>query len=365
LAALENWPEGGIPHQPAAWLLRVAQRKLIDSWRRERRSGALNESNCEPDAVMQDADIPDERLALVFTCCHPALADGARTALTLQAVAGLSVTEIARAFLLREATVAQRLVRAKRKIQGAGIPFRVPGPELWPERIGGVLEVLYLVFNEGHSATAGAAPVRGDLCEEALRLVRLVLELLPQEAEAEGLLALMLASHGRAGGRTAPDGSLITLEHQDRSLWDSQAQVEAERVLDRAQRRRQPGPYQIQAAISALHGAAGSWQATDWAQITLLYKRLYSMLPTPVVRLNAIVAESMLHGPELGLRRLAVLDASGSLERYQPFHATRADLHRRAGQLAEAAAAYGRALELTDNEAQRAYLEARLLEVLA
>jgi RNA polymerase sigma-70 factor (ECF subfamily) len=304
--------------------------------------------------------IPDDRLRLIFTCCHPALAMDARVALTLKTLGGLSTGEIARAFLVAEPAMAQRLVRAKRKIHDAAIPYRVPPPELLPERLAGVLATLYLVFNEGYGSTSGPL-VRAELCEEAIRLTRVVVGLMPDEPEAAGLLALMLLHHARRAARATPDGALVLLEDQDRSLWDHDAIDQGLALLDEAIALRRPGPYQLQAAIAALHARAPRAEDTDWPQIAALYGRLAQLSPSPVVELNRAVAVAMADGPA---RALPLVDALGTeLDGYHLFHSARADLLRRLDRREEAAAAYRRALELATNPSERAFLERRLSEV--
>jgi RNA polymerase sigma-70 factor (ECF subfamily) len=368
--ALQRWPKDGIPGRPGAWLTTTARNRAIDVLRRKAVGAAkLREvaaASSEPDPAHHSetdhSGVPDDRLRLMFTCCHPALSLEARVALTLRTLAGLTTAEIARAFLASEPTMAKRLVRAKQKIQHAGIPYRVPPAHLLPERTSAVLGVLYLLFNEGYAASAGADLVRQNLSAEAIRLARVLTRLMPDEPEAAGLLALMLLHDTRRHSRLDGRGDLVTLENQDRSLWDAAEIGEGVSVLDDALRRGQPGPYQVQAAIAACHATAPTAASTDWPRIAALYRQLAEFLPTPVVELNYAVAVGMARGPAAGLSLVESLEASGRLAGYHLLPATRADFLRRLGRLPEAATAYREALELTSTDAERRYLSRRLAE---
>jgi len=354
--AVQRWPSAGLPPSPAGWIITTARNRAIDRLRRE----ASREDRHAQAVLLHAADEPveegavrDDRLRLIFTCCHPALAPASRVALTLRLLGGLTTPEIARAFLVPEATMAQRLVRAKAKIRDAGIPYRVPGEAELGERLRGVLAVVYLVFNEGYTASSGDRLVREDICAEAIRLGRLLVELMPDEPEVMGLLALMLLVDARRAARTTTDGYLVRLGDQDRGLWDRALIAEGQAIVRRCLQRNEPGPYQLQAAINAVHSDAASAAQTDWWQILQLYNQLQAQTPTPVVELNRAVAVAEVEGPDAALSLVDRLDLGG----YHLFHAVRADLLRRLGRSAEAAEAYASAIARTDNAAERELLE--------
>jgi RNA polymerase sigma-70 factor (ECF subfamily) len=364
--ALERWPTSGIPRNPGAWLLTTARNAAVD---RERRARADRNRRQElmmtiPDdpPSRDDSGIEDDRLRLIFTCCHPALSLEAQVALTLRTLAGLTTPEIARAFLVPEPTMAKRLVRAKAKIRNAAVPYRIPPAHVLPDRTAGVLAVVYLLFNEGYSASGGADLLRIDLCIEAIRLARLLAELMPDEPEVLGLLALLLLHDARRAARLDEGGDLVPLEHQDRERWDQARITEGAAVLDAALRRGRSGPYQLQAAIAACHATAATAAETDWAQIVLLYGRLHRLVPSPVVALNRAVAVGMADGPSAGLARVDELASSGELVDYHLVPATRADFLRRLGRSDEASAAYREAVALAPTDAERRYLQRRAAE---
>ena len=367
--AIDHWPSTGPPERPGAWLVTTARRRALDRLRRQRRAGARAEqvayeaalglTNETPDAMDSEA-IPDDRLRLIFTCCHPGLTLDSRVALTLKLVGGLSTPEIARAFLAPEPTIAQRLVRAKRTIRDRGLPYEVPDAAELPARLPAVLAVVYLIFNEGYTAHSGPALMRRDLCEEALRLGRMLAETMPDEPEVLGLVALMEFQVSRAATRTDAEGNLVLLEDQDRSRWDQDSVARGRRHLERAAPMDRAGPFQLQAAIAACHAAAPSWEATDWPRIVGLYTALASIAPSPVIDLNRAVAIGLAHGAEAGIAALDAIDAA-SLRDYHLLPATRADFLRRLGRWSDAAREYRRALSLAANGPERNFLAARLV----
>ncbi|HTI46249.1 MAG TPA: RNA polymerase sigma factor [Casimicrobiaceae bacterium] len=365
-AALEQWPREGVPANPRAWLVSAGRFKAIDGIRRQRRFEALDEEAAEaiPDErdTIEGDDIEDDRLRLIFTCCHPALASDAQVALTLREVCGLTTEAIAQAFLTGAPTLAQRIVRAKSKIRDARIPYQVPSTEELPQRLDNVLRVVYLVFNEGYSASSGASVTRVDLSGEAIRVGRLLIELLP-EPEAIGLLALMLLQESRRAARTTPTGELILLADQDRTLWNRAHIAEGTALVERALASRRIGPYALQAAIAAVHANAESPDATDWSEIVGLYDVLLRLEPSPVVELNRAVAIAMRDGPAAGLALVDAILARGDLAEYHLAHAARADLCRRLGAVAQARASYERAIALARQEPERRFLERRLTEL--
>jgi RNA polymerase sigma-70 factor (ECF subfamily) len=366
VAALERWSESGVPPNPAAWIITTARNRAIDRLRREssrddRHARAASLSSREYDTIEIDDEgsMRDERLRLIFTCCHPALAPAARVALTLRLLGGLTTAEIAKAFLVPEATMAQRLVRAKGKIRDARIPYRIPDDAELPTRLASVLLVIYLIFNEGYAASSGPVLVRDDLCAEAIRLGRLVLELMPDEPEVLGLLALMLLTAARRAARTTAEGALVLMGNQDRARWDQGLIAEGQRIVRRCLEINRPGPYQIQAAITAVHADARSSEETDWRQILALYDQLMSIAPSPVVALNRAVAVAEVQGPAAALAIVESLDLAG----FRVFHAVRADLLRRLGRHNDAIAAYDEAIRRTENVVEREFLVERREEL--
>ena len=372
-AAVTNWEQNGPPKNPGAWLTTVAQRKLLDVRRREKtKADKQTELEYETERLQAHAEFevpdetveyPDDRLRLIFTCCHPSLSQETRVALTLRTLGGLTTAEIARAFLLPEPTLAQRLVRAKNKIKVAGIPYEVPPLEVLPQRLASVQAVIYLIFNEGYSSTSGENLVRTDLCNEAIRLGRLLVQLSPHEPENPGLLALMLLQDSRRRARSTTEGDLVTLEEQDRSLWDQTEIAEGLILIERALKQGRVGNYQLQAAIAALHAEAKSSEETDWAQISAIYRVLSRMNSSPIVALNHAAAVAMNEGPEKGLAMIDEIELAGKLDDYYLLHASRGDLLRRLLRFDEAKTAYERALRLTSNEVEKNYMRRRIDEM--
>lgn len=367
-SALEQWPQEGVPANPRAWLVSAGRFKAIDRIRRRARFSSMEELPQQSEELVgdrdveEDEDIEDDRLRLIFTCCHPALQPDAQVALTLREVCDLTTEEIAQAFLVAPSTLAQRIVRAKSKIRDAGIPYQTPEPDALPERLDSVLRVIYLVFNEGYSASSGSEVTRADLSGEAIRLARLLVELLP-EPEVMGLLAMMLLHESRRAARTSPDGELILLDEQDRSLWNRELIGEGVSLVERALASRRFGPYSVQAAIVAVHAEAPAAGSTDWAEIVALYDVLMQMEQSPVVELNRAVAVAMRDGPEAGLAGIDAILTRGDLTDYHLAHAARADMYRRLGRRDEARAAYMKARELTQQAPERRFIERRLTEL--
>ena len=372
-AALNHWPKKGIPHNPQGWLFQTAKRKAIDRFRRQStrrtKAGELTQQAELAQAIYENPEpenqaIPDERLRLIFTCCHPAVPEVAHTALTLKTICGLSTEQISAAYLVPKSTVAQRIVRAKNKIKQARIPFTIPGPDLWPQRLQSVLSVIYLIFNAGYSNLTPDKQA-ADLCAQAIHLGRILAKLLPQETEVGGLLSLMLLNHARRPARIANPEIYISLEDQNRTLWDNASIIAGQNLLLKTLTQGKPGSYQIQAAISAVHCQAATFADTDWPEITALYERLYAYEPTPVVLLNASVALSFGQSPAAGLASLAPITQDGTLDSYQPYHAAYADMLRRDGQHQHAKQAYQRAHDLSASSQEQRYLKNRMVKLSA
>lgn len=377
LIALTSWPVKGVPERPAGWLLQTARHKAIDRLRREENRKSKEEqiysdregiNFARDDEALQDREeIPDDLLRLIFMCCHPALGESARTALTLRHLGGLTVGEIARIYLVSESTMNQRLVRAKRKIKASGIPFRTPAREIWSSRLASVHATLYLIFTAGYAPAFGREPLQAPVCEDAIRLCRVLYQLMPEDPETGGLLALMLLHHSRNQARVSLKGDYIPLQDQDRSGWDTRMIEAGETLLKTVLSQGKPGPYQIQAAVSAVHAGAPNYADTDWQQIVLLYRELYKHRPSPIVRLNEIAARAATGDLEQALQEIRELQATqtdGELENYQPFFALRADLLRRAGYFREATTDYRQAIILTNNAAEKQFLKTRIQEML-
>jgi RNA polymerase sigma-70 factor (ECF subfamily) len=362
VSAMNHWQKNGLPNSPAAWLLTAARRKAIDRLRRDRSFASRQDEIAylaELDSQTHDDGaeiIPDKRLEMIFTCCHPALAEKTRVALTLRTLGGLTTEEIAHAFLDKPETMAQRLVRAKSKISLAGIPYRIPDSDVLPERTASVLSVIYLIFNEGYAASAGDRLTRTDLIEEAIRLARIVRQLMPDDTEVSGLLALMLLHDARRVARTGKQGELVPLEKQNRARWDKAKVTEGAAILKQVLPRQRPGPYQLQAAISAVHAQSPSWAATDWTQIAALYSLLYAIQPSPVVRINQAVAVSYARSPQAALTMLDEAALNGGLDAYQPYFAARADVLARAGKTEDARKCFATAIDLSDNNMEKTFL---------
>lgn len=365
--ALDKWEHQGMPHSPAAWLLTVARRGAIDQLRRDQSfnqkqsdiSYLMDLENVAPQDV-DDSSIPDKRLEMIFTCCHPALEDKTQVALTLRTLGGLTTEEIAAAFLDKPAAMAQRLLRAKNKIKLAAIPYDIPDAAILPNRIRSVLSVIYFIFNEGYSASSGDSPLRADLCDEAIRLARIVLQLMPEETEVAGLLALMLLHDSRRLARTDGQGAIVSLEHQNRRRWDQGKITQGAELLKKTLIKKRVGPYQLQAAISALHAESDDWQSTDWPQISALYALLHDIQPSPVIRLNHALAVSYARSVEEALQMMDAAAGSGALEFYQPYYAAMADLLVRSGKSGAAASHLKKAIELSENQAEADFLQRKL-----